>query len=98
MPSKGVLLLNVTIFMQVIAPPSEMFWRQMGGHLRKVETCSAGVTWGIGYDSTAWVYTGGWGGSFLKGEIKQSKYFVVHFKCVLQLKQYSQQGTLCTNT
>lgn len=51
----------------------------MGGHLRKVETCSAGVTWGIGYDNTAWVYTGGWGGSFLKGEIKQSKYFVVHY-------------------
>jgi len=50
----------------VIAPPPEMFWRQMGGHLRKVETCSAGVTWGIGYDNTAWVYTGGWGGSFLK--------------------------------
>jgi hypothetical protein len=46
-----------------------MFWRQMGGHLRRVETCSAGVTWGIGYDNTAWVYTGGWGGSFLRGEI-----------------------------
>ena len=65
--------------MQVIAQPPEMFWRQMGGHLRKVETCSAGVTWGIGYDNTAWVYTGGWGGSFLKGEIKQSKYFVVYY-------------------
>jgi len=84
--------------MQVIAPPPEMFWRQMGGHLRKVETCSAGVTWGIGYDNTAWVYTGGWGGSFLKGEIKQGKYFIVHFKCVLQLKQYNQQSALCTNT
>jgi len=70
----------------------------MGGHLRKVETCSAGVTWGIGYDNTAWVYTGGWGGSFLKGEIKQGKYFIVHFKCVLQLKQYNQQSALCTNT
>lgn len=44
-----------------------MFWRQIGGHLKKVETCSVGVTWGIGYDSTAWVYTGGWGGTFLKG-------------------------------
>jgi hypothetical protein len=84
--------------MQVIAPPPEMFWRQMGGHLRKVETCSAGVTWGIGYDNAAWVYTGGWGGSFLKGEIKQGKYFIVHFKCVLQLKQFNQQSTLCTNT
>lgn len=44
-----------------------MFWRQIGGHLKKVEACSAGVTWGIGYDSTAWVYTAGWGGAFLKG-------------------------------
>ncbi|GLH00192.1 Tectonin beta-propeller repeat-containing protein [Gryllus bimaculatus] len=51
----------------VIVPPVEMFWRQMGGHLRRVETCAVGVTWGIGYDNTAWVYTGGWGGSFLKG-------------------------------
>ncbi|XP_066998371.2 tectonin beta-propeller repeat-containing protein isoform X2 [Anabrus simplex] len=51
----------------VIVPPVEMFWRQMGGHLRKVETCSAGITWGIGYDNTGWVYTGGWGGSFLRG-------------------------------
>lgn len=42
----------------------------MGGHLKKVETCSVGVTWGIGYDSTAWVYTGGWGGLFLKGTYK----------------------------
>jgi hypothetical protein len=55
--------------MQVIVPPCDMFWRQMGGHQRRVETCSEGVTWGIGYDNTAWVYTGGWGGSFLKGEI-----------------------------
>lgn len=52
---------------QVIIEPSTMFWRQIGGHLKKVETCSVDVTWGIGYDSTAWVYTGGWGGTFLKG-------------------------------
>lgn len=45
----------------------------MGGHLKKVETCSAGVTWGIGYDSTAWVYTGGWGGLFLKGIVKSTE-------------------------
>ncbi|KAK1121372.1 hypothetical protein K0M31_010666 [Melipona bicolor] len=51
----------------VIIDPTTMFWRQIGGHLKKVETCSVGVTWGIGYDSTAWVYTGGWGGLFLKG-------------------------------
>lgn len=46
-----------------------MFWRQVGGHLRKVETCNSGVTWGIAYDNTPWVYTGGWGGTFLKGMI-----------------------------
>lgn len=44
-----------------------MFWRQIGGHLKKVETCSVGITWGVGYDNTAWVYTDGWGGAFLKG-------------------------------
>lgn len=42
--------------------PRAFFWRQLGGHLRRVETCGAGVTWGIGSDHTAWVYTGGWGG------------------------------------
>jgi tectonin beta-propeller repeat-containing protein 1 len=52
---------------QVIIEPSTMFWRQIGGHLKKIETSSVGVTWGIGYDYTAWVYTGGWGGAFLKG-------------------------------
>ena len=24
------------------------------------------VTWALGYDSTAWVYTGGWGGGHFK--------------------------------
>lgn len=52
---------------KVIIPLRDMFWRQIGGHLRKVETSKCGVTWGIGYDNTAWVYTGSWGGSFLKG-------------------------------
>lgn len=61
-----------------------MFWRQMGGHLRKVETCSSGVTWGIGYDNTAWVYTGGWGGTFLKG-----KYFFRHV-----LREYNMMLTI----
>lgn len=43
----------------------DLYWRQLGGHLRRVESCNVGVTWGIGYDHTAWVYTGGWGGGFL---------------------------------
>lgn len=48
-------------------PLVDIFWRQMGGHLRRVVTCRNGITWGIGYDNTAWVYTGGWGGAFMKG-------------------------------
>ncbi|KMQ88829.1 tectonin beta-propeller repeat-containing [Lasius niger] len=65
---KGLLTLCSITYKStfVIIEPSTMFWRQIGGHLKKVETCSVGVTWGIGYDSTAWVYTGGWGGTFLK--------------------------------
>lgn len=49
----------------IILDPLNLYWRQVGGHLRRVESCRVGVTWGIGYDHTAWVYTGGWGGGFL---------------------------------
>ncbi|KAM4697520.1 tectonin beta-propeller repeat-containing protein 1 [Rhinophrynus dorsalis] len=45
----------------------QMFWRQIGGHLRLVECSSSGVVWGIGYDHTAWVYTGGYGGGIFQG-------------------------------
>ncbi|XP_078521292.1 tectonin beta-propeller repeat-containing protein 1 [Lissotriton helveticus] len=48
-------------------PCDQMFWRQVGGHLRVVECGSQGVVWGIGYDHTPWVYTGGYGGGFLQG-------------------------------
>lgn len=66
---EGPLLLHKLVYESkaIIVSPSDMFWRQMGGHLRRVETCGAGVTWGIGYDCTPWLYTGGWGGSFLRG-------------------------------
>ena len=67
---KGKMTLHSVVYKSpmVIIEPISMFWRQIGGHLRKVETCSNGITWGIGYDNTAWVYTGGWGGgAFLKG-------------------------------
>ncbi|CAL1588434.1 unnamed protein product [Knipowitschia caucasica] len=33
-----------------------MFWRQVPGHLRLVESNSLGLVWGIGWDGTAWVY------------------------------------------
>ncbi|XP_035578046.1 tectonin beta-propeller repeat-containing protein 1 isoform X2 [Zalophus californianus] len=48
-------------------PCDQMFWRQMGGHLRVVEANGRGVVWGIGYDHTAWVYTGGYGGGCFQG-------------------------------
>lgn len=48
-------------------PCDQMFWRQVGGHLRIVECNSVGIVWGIGYDHTAWAYTGGYGGGFLQG-------------------------------
>ncbi|XP_019745397.1 tectonin beta-propeller repeat-containing protein 1 isoform X2 [Hippocampus comes] len=38
-----------------------MFWRQVPGHLRCVESNSLGLVWGIGWDGTAWVYSGGSG-------------------------------------
>lgn len=52
----------------------EMFCRQMGGHLRRVEAAPGPkdatgppLAWGVAYDRTPWIYTGGWGGHFLKG-------------------------------
>ncbi|XP_016010636.2 tectonin beta-propeller repeat-containing protein 1 isoform X1 [Rousettus aegyptiacus] len=50
-----------------LLPCDQMFWRQMGGHLRVVEAGGQGVVWGIGYDGTAWVYTGGYGGGCFQG-------------------------------
>ncbi|KAM9780644.1 tectonin beta-propeller repeat-containing protein 1 [Neosynchiropus ocellatus] len=34
------------------------FWRQVPGHLRCIESNSLGLVWGIGWDGTAWVYSG----------------------------------------
>uniref|UniRef100_A0A3P9N9S7 Tectonin beta-propeller repeat-containing protein 1 n=1 Tax=Poecilia reticulata TaxID=8081 RepID=A0A3P9N9S7_POERE len=48
-------------------PCDQMFWRQVGGHLRLVECNSLGIVWGIGFDHTAWVHTGGYGGGFFQG-------------------------------
>ncbi len=72
----------------VIVPPCQMYWRALGGgHFLHVETSSAGVTWALGYDNTAWVYTGGWGGAHLGGTgsskfgigpVEDSKYFYVY--------------------
>ncbi|GFU35560.1 tectonin beta-propeller repeat-containing protein 1 [Nephila pilipes] len=41
----------------------KMKWSLLGGgHLRLVETCPAGITWGVGYNCIAWTYSKGYGG------------------------------------
>ena len=71
-----------------IVPPSEMYWRSLGGgHLLQVEAGPSGVVWGLSYDGTAWVYTGGWGGAHFKGTasshlgigpMQDRKYFYIY--------------------
>ncbi|XP_062946912.1 tectonin beta-propeller repeat-containing protein 1 isoform X2 [Cynocephalus volans] len=67
-----------------LLPCDQMFWRQMGGHLRLVEANSRGVVWGIGYDHTAWVYTGGYGGGCFQGLASSTSniYTQSDMKCV----------------
>ncbi|XP_029013635.1 tectonin beta-propeller repeat-containing protein 1 isoform X2 [Betta splendens] len=45
-----------------------MFWRQVPGHLRCVESNSLGLVWGVGWDGTAWVYSGRFGKQLLAGD------------------------------
>uniref|UniRef100_A0A673W607 Tectonin beta-propeller repeat-containing protein 1 n=1 Tax=Salmo trutta TaxID=8032 RepID=A0A673W607_SALTR len=65
-------------------PCDQMFWRQVGGHLRLVECNSLGVVWGVGYDHTAWVYTGGYGGGIFQGLASSTDniYTQTDVKCV----------------
>ncbi|XP_056153261.1 tectonin beta-propeller repeat-containing protein 1 [Lampris incognitus] len=51
-------------------PCDQMFWRQVGGHLRLVECSGLGVVWGVGFDHTAWVNSGGYGGGFCQTDVK----------------------------
>ena len=57
--------------------------------MSQVEACPQGVVWGVAYDSTAWVYTGGWGGAHHKpahsssapgsiGPMSDMKYFYIY--------------------
>uniref|UniRef100_UPI003AAC6F0C tectonin beta-propeller repeat-containing protein 1 n=1 Tax=Centroberyx gerrardi TaxID=166262 RepID=UPI003AAC6F0C len=48
-----------------------MFWRQVPGHLRCVESNSLGLVWGIGWDGTAWVYSGRYGQQPTPGDAGQ---------------------------
>ena len=69
-----------------ILPPTEMYWRSLGGgHLLQVESCAQGVVMGLGYDSRCWVYTGGWGGahhkhaaSHLVNTMTDTKYYYIY--------------------
>uniref|UniRef100_T1J1H8 PCI domain-containing protein n=1 Tax=Strigamia maritima TaxID=126957 RepID=T1J1H8_STRMM len=69
---------------------STIFWRQLGGHLRTVETNWCGVTWGISYDNVPYVYTGGWGGSFFQG-LASSSFGIHSMSDVRQLYIYENQ-------
>ncbi|XP_061455337.1 tectonin beta-propeller repeat-containing protein 1 isoform X3 [Rhineura floridana] len=60
----------------------QMFWRQIGGHLRLIECNGRGIVWGVGYDHTAWVYTGGYGGSFFSVSSTDNIYAQSDVKCV----------------
>uniref|UniRef100_A0A7N5ZTR7 Tectonin beta-propeller repeat-containing protein 1 n=1 Tax=Anabas testudineus TaxID=64144 RepID=A0A7N5ZTR7_ANATE len=60
--SKGDIMVHEPSF-SLEAPANTMtcdlmFWRQVPGHLRCVESNSLGLVWGIGWDGTAWVYSG----------------------------------------
>lgn len=59
----------------IIISPEEMFWRMIGGYLRRVECSQNGVVWGISHDHRVWVYTGSWGGGALKSK-KWKKYII----------------------
>ena len=47
--------------------PNQLYWRQVGGHMKHVEAGCAGVVWGIGYDGVPYAYTGGYGGGIFTG-------------------------------
>ncbi len=49
----------------------------------QVETGPCGVVWALGYDGTAWAYTGGWGGAHFKASalvhpVQDRKYFYIY--------------------
>lgn len=46
---------------------AQLFWRQVGGHMRKVESGVAGVVWGISFDCVPYCYSGGYGGGIFTG-------------------------------
>lgn len=55
------------LYLKVITQLRDAYWRQIGGHFRKIVSSQCGIVWGISYDNTAYYYTNGWGGAFSKG-------------------------------
>lgn len=47
--------------------PAQLFWRQVGGHMRKVEAGVMGVVWAIDFDGVPYYYSGGYGGGIFSG-------------------------------
>ena len=47
--------------------PNQVYWRQVGGHMKCVQAGCGGVVWGIGYDGVPYAYSGGYGGGIFTG-------------------------------
>ena len=45
----------------------QMFWMQLGGHMKMVTAGVDGIVWGIGFDGNAYAYSGGDGGGIFEG-------------------------------
>ena len=56
-----VFFCEIPVLESEIQPP-QLFWRQVGGHMSKVESGAAGVVWGLSFDSVPYCYSGGYGG------------------------------------
>ena len=53
------------------------------------------MTWGLGYDSTAWVYTGGWGGGHFKVYTYIHTYVNILISCHLHTVTLNLEFAFC---
>lgn len=61
-------LILILLSKKVIIQLREMFWRQIGGHFRKIVSSRCGIVWALSYDNSAYYYTNVVGnGAFSKG-------------------------------
>ena len=56
-------------------PAYHIFWRQVGGHLAKVEAGVDQVVWGLGYDGRPWCFTRGFGGGIFPADVSSANAF-----------------------